>query len=76
MDGQMDQMNAIIEQYLWAYINYLQDDWLEWLPLAEFTANYQASETTGSSPFFTNKGFDPCRQFDLSPAVTNDINNQ
>ena len=26
-DGQTEQMNAILEQYLWVYINYLQDDW-------------------------------------------------
>jgi hypothetical protein len=52
-------MNAVMEQYLRAHVNYLQDDWAEWLPLAEFAANNQASETTGSSPFFANKGFDP-----------------
>jgi hypothetical protein len=46
------------------------------LPLAEFAANNQASETPGSSLFFTNKGFDPHCQFDLSQAVTNDINDQ
>jgi hypothetical protein len=51
--------DAIMEQYLWAHVNYSHDDWLEWLPLAEFAANNQASETTGSSPFFDNKGFDP-----------------
>jgi hypothetical protein len=67
---------ALIEQYLWAHVNYLQDNWVEWLLLAEFTANNQASETTGLSLFFANKGFDPCCQFDLSPAVTNDINDR
>jgi hypothetical protein len=76
MDGQTERMNAVMEQYLRAHVNYLQDDWAEWLPLAEFAANNQASETTGSSPFFANKGFDPRCQFDLSPAATNDINDQ
>jgi hypothetical protein len=69
-------MNAVMEQYLWAHVNYLQDHWAEWLPLAEFTVNNQASETTGSSRFFADKGFDPCCQFDLSLAATNDINDQ
>jgi hypothetical protein len=69
-------MNAIMEQYLQAYVNYLQDDWLEWLPLVEFAANNQASETIGFSLFLANQGFDPCCQFDLSPAVTNNINDQ
>jgi hypothetical protein len=75
-DGQTERMNAMMEQYLWAHVNYLQDDWAEWLLLAEFAANNQASETTGSSPFFANKGFDPHCQFDLSPVATNDINDQ
>ena len=25
-DGQTEQFNAILKQYLWAYVNYLQDD--------------------------------------------------
>jgi hypothetical protein len=69
-------MNAIMEQYLQAHVNYLQDDWSGWLLLAEFAANNQASETTGSFRFFANKGFDPHCQFDLSPVATNDINDQ
>jgi hypothetical protein len=46
------------------------------LPLAEFAANNQASETTGLSPFFANNGFDPHCQFDLSLVLTNHINDQ
>jgi hypothetical protein len=59
-----------------AHVNYLQDDWSEWLILADFTANKQALETTGSTPFFANKGFNPQCQFDLSLAATNDTNDQ
>jgi hypothetical protein len=44
--------------------------------LAEFAANNQVLETTGSSLFLANKGFDPHCQFDLLPAATNDINDQ
>ena len=65
-DGQTERINAILEQYLRAYINYLQDDWETWLHLAEFAANNQASETTGMSPFFTTNGQDPLWQFDLT----------
>ena len=59
-------MNAILEQYLRVYINYLQDDWEAWLHLAEFATNNHASETTGMSPFFANYGQDPLWQFDLT----------
>ena len=40
-------------------MNYHQDDWVDWLPLAEFAANNAVSETTGVSPFFANYGFNP-----------------
>ena len=58
-DGQTEKFNAVMEQYLRSYVNYLQDNWVERLPLAEFAANNQASETTGISPFFANYGYDP-----------------
>jgi hypothetical protein len=52
-------MNAVLEQYLRAYVSYMQDDWSDWLPLAEIAANSIFSETTGLSPFFANYGFHP-----------------
>jgi hypothetical protein len=75
-DGQTKRMNTIMEQYLHAHVNYLQDDWADWLPLAEFATNNQASEPTSTLPFFANKGFDPWCQFDLMPAATNDVNDR
>ena len=59
-------MNAILEQYLQAYVNYLQDDWEAWLHLAEFATNNYASETTGMSPFFANYRQNPLWQFNLT----------
>jgi hypothetical protein len=58
-DGQTERMNAVLEQHLRAYVSYMQDDWSDWLPLAEFAANSMFSETTGLSPFFANYGFHP-----------------
>lgn len=72
-DGQTERMNASLEQYLRAYVAYLQDDWYDWLPLAEFAANSQTSESTGSSPFLLNYGFHPRMGFeplDLSTPST------
>jgi hypothetical protein len=65
-------MNAVMEQYLRAYVNYLQDDWQSWLALAEFAANNQVNESTTLSPFFAVYGTDPRWQFDLSPPAAND----
>jgi hypothetical protein len=55
----MERINSGVEQYLRAFMNYHQDDWVDWLPLAEFAANNVVSETTGVSPFFANYGFNP-----------------
>lgn len=68
-DGQTERMNAILEQYLRAYVSYLQDDWSEWLPLAEFASNLHFSESTGMSPFFANYGFNPRMGFEPVQAV-------
>ncbi|OBS16093.1 hypothetical protein FPOA_27763 [Fusarium poae] len=67
-DGQTERLNAVLEQYLRAYVSYLQDDWNRWLPLAEFAANSLKSETTGVSPFFANYGFHPRMGFE--PTIT------
>jgi len=56
-DGQTEQTNQTLEQYLWVYCNYQQDNWSEHLQLAEFAYNNSPSATTGVTPFFANKGY-------------------
>jgi len=58
-NGQVEQTNQTLEQYLHVYCNYQQDNWSKLLPLAEFAYNNAPSATTGVSPFFTNKGYHP-----------------
>ena len=53
IDGQTERINASMEEYLRAHINYLQDDRVRCLSLAEFATNNQESTTSGASPFFT-----------------------
>ena len=57
-DGQTKCLNQTLEQYIQMFTNYLQDNWKQQLPIAEFTYNMPHS-TTGVSPFFANKGFHP-----------------
>lgn len=38
-DGQTERVNQEVEQFLRLYVNHLQDDWEEWLPIAEFAYN-------------------------------------
>ena len=75
-DGQTERFNAVMEQYLRVYVTHLQDDWAQWLSLAEFAANNHASETTGVSPFFGMYGFDPKWQVDLSAPIPGDESDQ
>ena len=56
-DGQTENTNQTLEQYIQVYCNYQQDDWDELLPLAEFAYNNTPSATTGTTPFFANKGY-------------------
>jgi hypothetical protein len=39
MDSQTEHKTAVMEEDHHASVNYLQDDWAEWLLLAEFAAN-------------------------------------
>lgn len=58
-DGQSEIANAGMEQYLRLYTSYHQDDWVKYLPLAEFTANNTTSTSTLITPFFADCGFHP-----------------
>jgi len=58
-DGQTERTNAILEQYLRVYINYQQDDWCGYLPLAEFAYNNGYQETIKNTHFFANYGTNP-----------------
>jgi hypothetical protein len=58
-DGQMERINAILEQYLRVYCNYQQNNWNQLLPMAEFCYNNSCSGTTRVSPFFANYGYHP-----------------
>ena len=58
-DGQTERVNQELEQYLWLYCNYRQNNWVEWLSIAEFSYNNQIHSSTGQSPFMVNLGRHP-----------------
>jgi hypothetical protein len=49
-DGQTEIANKLLN-FLRSFVNYAQDDWVDWVPDAEFTANNHANESTGMTPF-------------------------
>ncbi|MBW0469967.1 hypothetical protein O181_009682 [Austropuccinia psidii MF-1] len=61
-DRQTERVNQILEQFLYMYVSYHQDDWNTWLHLAEFSYNNSDHSSTTQSPFFTVYGRD--QQFD------------
>ena len=69
-DGQTERMNGRIEQHLRAYINFTQNDWLRYLPSAEFALNNHDTHVTGVSPFFATYGLHPRSGSELSVTLT------
>ena len=58
-NGQMEQVNQEIEQYLRLFISHRQNDWPEWITSAEFTYNNKIHTATHISPFYANYGHNP-----------------
>ena len=58
-NGQTERTNQTLEQYLRCYICHLQDDWVDLLPVAEFSYNNSQNASTKQTPFFANLGYHP-----------------
>lgn len=58
-DGQTEQINQEIEQYLRIFVNHRQSDWTDWLSLAEFSYNDKVHLATSYSPFYLVHGRHP-----------------
>jgi len=53
-DGQTEQMNQELEQYLWFFVEHRQKNWPEWLVSAEFAVNNKIHTATKVLPFMAN----------------------
>ena len=58
-DGQTEIINQEIGIFLRHYVNYQQDDWMEWLATAEFAYNDKKHTVTGKTLFKQNFGRHP-----------------
>src|ERR1700744_1210283 len=56
---QSKRTNQWVEQYLQFFINNAHNDWVHYLPLAEFVHNNWVSETTKKLPFFVLSRYNP-----------------
>jgi len=62
-DGHTEWPNQTMEQFLWACFNYEQNNWAQWLPLAEFEYNNSISPWRLTTPFRANYNYHPTMQF-------------
>ena len=53
-NGQIEQINQELEQYLWFFMDHRQKNWLEWLASAEFAVNNKVHIVTKVLPFIAN----------------------
>jgi len=58
MDGQTERINQKLEQYLRVFIDHRQEQWPDWLGMAEFAYNNKIHAATKTSPFKVNYGQD------------------
>ena len=55
-DGQIERINQKIGTFLRHYVNYQQDNWTDWLAVAEFQYNDKKHAVIGRTPFELNLG--------------------
>jgi len=58
MDGQTKRINQELEQYLRVFIDHRQEQWPDWLGIAEFVYNNKIHMATKILPFKANYGQD------------------
>ncbi|QRV79674.1 Retrotransposable element Tf2 protein [Ceratobasidium sp. AG-Ba] len=58
-DGITERTNQWLEGFLRSFCNYRQDNWVRWLPIAEFCHNNQVNSATGKTAFETIYGLHP-----------------
>jgi transposase InsO family protein len=58
-DGQTERVNQEIETYLRVFVNHRQNNWADWIPIAEFSYNNHVHSATRRTPFELDTGQHP-----------------
>jgi len=64
-DRQTERVNQELEQYLRIFIDHRQEQWSDWLGIAEFAYNNKVHSSTKTSPFKANYRQDPRMGFEI-----------
>ena len=67
-DGQTKSANKVMKNYLYVYIAYTQDNWVDYLPMAKFAVSNYVNASTGVILFFADHSFYP--QTSIEPSRT------
>lgn len=57
-DGSTERVNQEMETYLRTFVAYEQEDWSDWIPLAQIAICNKPATSTQISPFFMTHGYD------------------
>ena len=69
-DGQLERTNQTLETILRIYCNHQQDNWADWLKIAQYVINCRPSSTTKKPPYELWMGFIPRTH---QPACTGNV---
>ena len=64
-DGQTERVNQELKQYLRMFIDHRQEQWPDWLEIAEFIYNNKAYSSTKTLSFKANYRQDPRMGFEV-----------
>ena len=60
-DGQTERVNQSVKEFLMMFVNDKQDDWSDWLAVAQFCHSDRRHSATTYSPFFLTYGYHPSK---------------
>ena len=63
-DEQTERQNSVMKQFLRAFVNFEQNDWIELLPMTEFAYNNSKHASTDFSPFEIMLEYSPRMSFE------------
>ena len=75
-DGQSEQTNQKLEQFLRFYVNAKQNNWARFLPLAEFAFNSWRNESMKKSPFELLMGYSPKAEWTIISSPVPQVTHQ
>ena len=70
-DGATERANQVIQPYLRAYTTFSQDNWEDFLGIAQLAINNRAAMSMGINPFFMTHGYNtPVLNYNIAAAGT------